>query len=377
MSGRPFLARIVLLVLLLSAATTNLSAQAAGTAGETLTNKSIISMASAGLPDDVIIAKIQASTVDFDLSTNGLMDLMQGKVSSTVIKAMLAHRATLLQRSALPSGTAAPAPSAPTAAVPVAQPSAVPAGVPAAAPIQPAAPTQTPPAAAPPAAAQPPAAAASLQPAPTSAQAAPTAAAVLAAAPAAQPAAPDMLDPVYPTEAGVYLVTEAKGKAPTFQMVEPTPFVLAKTGGLVGSLKGVATAGIASADKKAVIRGATAVAATTEKTPSFIFVWDNAPAGANPAGLTFGGIQRPNEFSLIAMDVVPNGREAILYATNSWGSQTGAQGAKGTYDLLFARIKAGVYRVNLKNALTAGEYCFVALGKDVASTTRLWDFTVR
>jgi hypothetical protein len=389
MRARPFLFAIALLGCFAVAATA--SAQASGVAGETLTNKSVIAMAAGGLPDEVIIAKIEGSTVDFDLSTNGLMDLMQGKVSSAVIKAMLAQRAKLLsQRSAQPTGAPAQAgfPAATPTSVNLSPPAVTPPTVATSTPPSAAQAQATPPPAptSPPVAAQP--AAASVQGAvPSAAAAAPASGAPAPGAPTGQlssqaalpqqPAAADPNEPVLPSEPGIWLLSEMKGSRPSYQMVEPTVFTRKNVGGIVGSLKGVATAGIASADRKAVVKGSTAVASTTEKNPSFIFVFDLLPAGANAAGPTFGTVTRPNEFSLIAMDAVPNGREAVLYATNSWGSQSGAQTAKGAFDLVFARLKAGVYRVTVKSALPPGEYCFVVLAKDAAAMTKLWDFAVR
>jgi len=58
-------------------------------ASETLTNRSIIALTAAGLPPDVILAKIASSATSFDLSTNGLLALKQSKVDDTVLKAML------------------------------------------------------------------------------------------------------------------------------------------------------------------------------------------------------------------------------------------------------------------------------------------------
>jgi hypothetical protein len=55
-----------------------------------LTNDDIIGLASAGLSDDVIIAKIQkAPSTSFDTSVAGLKSLKAGGVSSAVIKVML------------------------------------------------------------------------------------------------------------------------------------------------------------------------------------------------------------------------------------------------------------------------------------------------
>jgi hypothetical protein len=66
---------------------------AAGTSGkdakETLTNDAIIRMVSGQLSKDIIVTKIQMSKPDFDLTTSGIINLNQNKVSQDVVKAMM------------------------------------------------------------------------------------------------------------------------------------------------------------------------------------------------------------------------------------------------------------------------------------------------
>lgn len=67
---------------------------AAGTGGkdvkETLTNDAVIRMVTGQLSKDIIVTKIQMSKPDFDLTTNGIINLNQNKVSQDVVKAMMA-----------------------------------------------------------------------------------------------------------------------------------------------------------------------------------------------------------------------------------------------------------------------------------------------
>jgi hypothetical protein len=49
-----------------------------------LTNQSIIEMAAARLPEEIIITKIQTSKTAFDLSTSALVELNTGGVSANV-----------------------------------------------------------------------------------------------------------------------------------------------------------------------------------------------------------------------------------------------------------------------------------------------------
>jgi len=54
-----------------------------------LVNESIVDMVQAGLPEEIIITKIQTSPTNFDLSTTGLVFLSKEKVSNNIMKAMM------------------------------------------------------------------------------------------------------------------------------------------------------------------------------------------------------------------------------------------------------------------------------------------------
>lgn len=77
---------------------------------EVLTNDSVVEMVAAGLPDEIIIAKINSSKTNFDLSTPALAKLTQAKVSSAVMKAMIEPKAS---GPGTPTATAVPAPENP------------------------------------------------------------------------------------------------------------------------------------------------------------------------------------------------------------------------------------------------------------------------
>jgi hypothetical protein len=58
-------------------------------AAEVLTNQNVIAMVRAGLPESLILSKIQSTEPRFDLSSNGLISLKQGGVSDTIMLAMM------------------------------------------------------------------------------------------------------------------------------------------------------------------------------------------------------------------------------------------------------------------------------------------------
>lgn len=66
-----------------------LALAAAPVPGEKLTNETVVALTAAGLGDEAIIAKIKASEVAFDLSTEQMIALRQRGVTGPVIAAML------------------------------------------------------------------------------------------------------------------------------------------------------------------------------------------------------------------------------------------------------------------------------------------------
>ncbi|MCS6817203.1 MAG: hypothetical protein N0A16_09845 [Blastocatellia bacterium] len=84
---RSFVA-LILFLALLPPALLGQSRNSSGQQQEVLTNESIIKMVNAGLTAETIIRKIEASRVDFDLSTDGLIALKKANVPEDVIHAM-------------------------------------------------------------------------------------------------------------------------------------------------------------------------------------------------------------------------------------------------------------------------------------------------
>lgn len=82
----------------------------ASLAQEALTNDAVIGMVSAGLSDDIIIAKIKSAKTNFDLSTPALAKLSESKVSSSVIKVMIDPKAGEPAALATPVAAAAAVP---------------------------------------------------------------------------------------------------------------------------------------------------------------------------------------------------------------------------------------------------------------------------
>jgi len=67
---------------------------AKGATKESLTNDDVIKMVAGGLGKDIILAKVQMSKPDYDLTTSGLINLNNNKVSQDVVKAMMTASST-------------------------------------------------------------------------------------------------------------------------------------------------------------------------------------------------------------------------------------------------------------------------------------------
>lgn len=69
---------------------TTASANGGTGAKETLANDAILRMVAGQVSRDVVVAKIHMSKPDFDLTTNGIINLNQNKVPTDIVKAMMA-----------------------------------------------------------------------------------------------------------------------------------------------------------------------------------------------------------------------------------------------------------------------------------------------
>ncbi len=90
-----------------------------------LTNEAITKMVKGGFTEDVIVALIESSDCDFDVSIEGLTALKEAGVSGKVMEAMLKAEARKRQPSTAPAPAAAPAAQPAAPAQPSAPPSAM------------------------------------------------------------------------------------------------------------------------------------------------------------------------------------------------------------------------------------------------------------
>lgn len=58
--------------------------------GTPISNEDVVALVKAGVPETVIVSKVQTSPADFDLSTEGILELHRAGVSGAILNAMMA-----------------------------------------------------------------------------------------------------------------------------------------------------------------------------------------------------------------------------------------------------------------------------------------------
>lgn len=181
-------------------------------------------------------------------------------------------------------------------------------------------------------------------------------------------AAPEKLsdsaaDPMVPHYAGVYLM-DSWSDEPRMWKIDPTSSSQTKTGGIFGY---ALTGGIASASVKAVIPGEAARFASPMPRPVF-YVYMNTPDAVNSGTFSTGfggGVQSPNEFSLVKFKERKGRREARIGSLNIAGAKAGVMD-KDRIPFSYEQVSPGVFKMVPDVDLDEGEYGFIfALGGGV------------
>ena len=170
-------------------------------------------------------------------------------------------------------------------------------------------------------------------------------------------------DPSVPHYSGVYLLDDWSAE-PRMWKIDPTSSTQTKTGGIFGY---ALTAGIASASVKAVIPGETARIGSPNPRPIFYVFFDQANGEQTSAFSTGfgGGVQSPNEFSLVELKQKKGRREARIGSLNIAGAKAGVMD-KDQIPFTYEQVSQGVYRIQPEIELEEGEYGFIfALGGGV------------
>jgi hypothetical protein len=271
-----------------------------------LTVDSVIAMVSAGLPEDVIIARLKQDAKPFNLSSDDLIRLKKAAVPNNVMKVMMDPMAEVV-----PSNTPAEPPAAPAAPV-----------TPAAAPAVPAMP-------------------------------APQASGATPAPGAAAPGDPN--DPMAAHDSGIYFYGKDRDGKPLMTVLERAAYQGSKTGGILSM---TLTYGIKKAKTKAVIPGPHAGIRVEDSPATFFFYFDDKQAGLGKTYFGINSLTNPNQFALLKLEVNKGNRETVVGEYGVFGSSTGTD-SKAMIPFKSERIRPGLYKVTISD-LKLGEYCFLA-----------------
>lgn len=174
-------------------------------------------------------------------------------------------------------------------------------------------------------------------------------------------------------EAGIYLLN-AKNE---LEQLEPAVYSGEASGGKY--LHNVF--GFVPVNKNAVVRSPTANQRVQTTTPTFYFFFENRGAGLSNTGGTFVGYMNsassPNEFALARLKVSTDERQITVAKDSTIKDRVGIP-SKDTIDVVFKKLRPGVYEVRPRNPLTPGEYCFFYQGgaADTGGVGKLFDFGV-
>jgi hypothetical protein len=275
-----------------------------------MTVDDMLAMVSAGLSDDIIVARLRKEDSPFDLSTEDLIRLKKAKVSDAVLKVMMDPKATAQPA---PSASAAPAVMlGPTGPILGGVPSLAPSG------------------------------------------ATPTA--------GANNTSGDLNDPQAPHDSGIYLFTKDREGKVQMIVLERAAYQGAKTGGMFTSAM---TYGIKKAKTKAVIPGPRASIRVNDPSPVFYFYFEDKQAGLGKTYFGASNLSNPNQFVLLKLEVKKSDRETVIGQFGSLGASSGSD-ASAMVAFKSERIRAGLYKVSV-DGVKAGEYCFLAASGAVST----------
>lgn len=289
------------------------------TASQGVTVESVITMAQAGISDEVLTARLRKEDKAFDLSPDDLIRLKKANVSDTVVRIMMDPKAEISK--------AAPTP------VPVVVQAPILAGLPTVNPS--------------------------------------------GATPGAGTASTgDPNDPVASHDSGIYLYTKDQDGKPQMIVLERAAYQGAKTGGVFASAM---TYGIKKAKTKAVIPRSRASIRVADPTPVFYFYFDDKAAGLGKSYFGISNLSNPNQFALLKLELAKSNRETIIGQFGAFSSSSGTD-AKSMVAFKSERIRPGLYKV-VVDGLQPGEYCFLAssgalgaYGAGAAGAADIFDF---
>lgn len=95
------------------------------------------------------------------------------------------------------------------------------------------------------------------------------------------------------------------------------------------------------------------------RTQFSIFIFDDKAAGLGSNSFGGANISNPNQFALIKLNVDKKSRSTEIGQFSMWGGSAGTN-EKATVGFKSERVRPGLYKITVAEAMKPGEYCFVA-----------------
>jgi len=162
-------------------------------------------------------------------------------------------------------------------------------------------------------------------------------------------------DPAGQRDLGIYLFSDISAPGTKLTRLAGTIYSRANSG---SKLTTDLTVGLTKMKAKATVNGAHADVRTNDPRPVFYVYFDETATAANADATTFSANTNPNNFTIVKFDVKDGHREAVIGERAAFGSSVGTEHNE-TSEFTFTKIRPGLYRVELVQALVTGEYAFV------------------
>ncbi|SFF16220.1 hypothetical protein [Spirosoma endophyticum] len=178
-------------------------------------------------------------------------------------------------------------------------------------------------------------------------------------------------------EPGIYY-EEYKTPKPQYLQVEPTTTNQTKTGSVGEAVINQYTGGIPGTTQRVGLANKSANMVVEDNRPVFYLVFSgvNRKTMNDVAESIFDGVASPNDFVLIRAKVSGRGREVIIGRQSAYTSESGF--STGAVPFRFKKISNTLYKVYFEQDVAAGEYAFLYnKGSEFSSSLKIYDFSLR
>jgi hypothetical protein len=178
-------------------------------------------------------------------------------------------------------------------------------------------------------------------------------------------------------EPGIYY-EEYKTPKPQYLQLEPTTTNQTKTGNAAEAIANQYTFGTVGTTQRVGLANKSANMVVEDNRPVFYLVFggDTRKTMNEVAESVFDGVASPNDFVLMRTKVSGRGREVTIGRESSVTSETGF--GAGAVPFRFKKISNTLYKVYFEQDIAAGEYAFLYnKGSEFGSSLKLYDFSLR